>query len=97
MNLELIQSVNPVIPNKGSNAGKQMFVINGRHWTKQEPKQSDTHVCLEDAEVEIDGVKKVFTNVIGYSQDSRMSIDAKIKLVTSADAGYALAIASLLK
>ncbi len=93
MKLELIQSVNPVIPSKGSNAGKQMFVINGKHWAKQEPKADDTHVCLEDVVVE----DKTFTNVTGYSKDSRMSIADKIKVITSNDAGYALAIASLLK
>lgn len=51
MKLELIQSVNPVIPSKGANAGKQMFVINGIHWSKIEPKADDTHVCLEDVDI----------------------------------------------
>lgn len=93
MNLELIQSVNAIIPTKGANAGKQMFVINGKHWSKTEPSREETHVCLED--VEVDG--KTYTNVVGFSKDSRMSINEKIALLTSVDAGYSQAIAMLLK
>jgi hypothetical protein len=93
MKLELIQSVNPVVPSKGTNAGKQMFVINGKHWAKIEPKPQDTHVCLED--VTVDG--KDYVNVVGYSQDVRMDLQSKIKIVTSNDAAYATAIAMLLK
>lgn len=95
MKLELIQSVNPIIPTKGTNAGKQMFVINGKHWSKTEPARTDTHVCLEDTTPDSNGV--VYTNVIGFSQDSRMSINEKIALLTSVDAGYSQAIAMLLK
>jgi hypothetical protein len=94
MYLELIQSVNPIIPQKGSNAGKQMFVINGKHWHSIEPKAEDTHVCLQGVTLE-DG--REFVNVTGFSKDSRMSIADKIKLVTSNEAGYAQAIAFLLK
>lgn len=93
MQLELIQSVNPVIPSKGSNAGKQMYVINGKHWAKVEPKPQDTHVCLEDVDVE----GTTYTNVVGYSQDVRMDLQSKIKIVTSNDAAYSQAIAFLLK
>lgn len=93
MQLELIQSVNPIIPSKGTNAGKQMFVINGKHWSKTEPAKTDTHVCLED--VEVDG--KPYVNVVGFSQDSRMSIADKIKTLTQHDAAYSNAIALLLK
>ena len=93
MELELIKSVNPVIPNKGSNAGKQMFVINGKYWAKAEPSTADTHVCLE--EVEVDG--KTYTNVVGYSRDVRMDIQSKIGIVTQHDAAYSQAIAHLLK
>lgn len=95
MKLELIQSVNPIIPTKGTNAGKQMFVINGKHWSKTEPARTDTHVCLEDTEPDANG--KTYVNVIGFSQDSRMSINEKIALLTSVDAGYSQAIAMLLK
>lgn len=93
MQLELIQSVNPIIPSKGTNAGKQMFVINGKHWSKTEPSKTDTHVCLED--VDVDG--KTYTNVVGFSQDSRMTIQDKISILTQHDAGYSQAIAMLLK
>ena len=93
MKLELIQSVNPVIPTKGTNAGKQMFVINGKHWSKSEPSKTDTHVCLEDVEVG----DATYTNVVGFSQDARMSIQDKIAILTQHDAGYSQAIAMLLK
>lgn len=94
MKLELIASVNPIIPTKGTNAGKQMFVINGKHWSKVEPAQDDTHVCLEDVEVEGKGT---YTNVTGFSKDKRMTIQDKITLLTSHDAGYSMAIATLLR
>lgn len=94
MNKELINSVNPVVPSKGSNAGKQMFVINGKYWSKIEPKTTDTHVVLEDVEVEGKGT---FTNVVGYSVDTRMPIADKIKTLTQHDASYSNAIAFLLK
>jgi len=110
MNLELIQSVNPVVPSKGSNAGKQMFVINGKHWSKTEPAKDDTHVCLEDVEVVVTpaveatdttpavaAVTKTYTNVTGFSKDIRMSIAEKIKTVVGHPEGYSQAIAFLLK
>jgi|688.fasta_scaffold1196065_1 hypothetical protein len=94
MKLELIQSVNPVTPTKGSNAGKQMFVINGKYWAKIEPSKEDTHICLEDVVVEGKGT---YTNVTGFSKDSRMCIADKIKTVISHPEGYSQAIAFLLK
>jgi len=93
MELHLIKSVNPVVPAKGSNAGRTMFVINGNLWSRTEPKSSDTHVVTED--VTVDG--KEYTNVIGFSQDTRMDIQSKIKTVTEQDATYSMAIATLLK
>ena len=95
MKLELIQSVNSIIPTKGTNAGKTMFVINGKHWSKTEPSRDETHVCLEDTAPDANGT--VYTNVVGFSKDSRMSINEKIALLTSVDAGYSQAIAMLLK
>lgn len=95
MKLERILCVNPVVPTKGSNAGSTMFVINGKHWSKMEPKADDTHVVLEDVVSDKDG--KTYTNVTGFSKDTRMDIQAKIKLVTEHDASYASAIALLLK
>ena len=93
MELHLIKSVNPVVPNKGTNAGRTMFVINGNLWSRTEPKRTDTHVVTED--VTVDG--KEYTNVIGFSQDTRMDIQSKIKTVTEQDASYSMAIATLLK
>ena len=102
MKLELIQSVSPIIPSKGSNAGKQMFVINAKHWSKQEPKADDTHVCLEEVPQKDKDGKIVeggatYINVVGFSKDARMSIADKIALVTSQEAAYSTAIAMLLK
>jgi hypothetical protein len=97
MKLELIQSVNPVIPTKGTNAGKQMFVINGLHWSKSEPKPNDTHVCLEEVQGTGENADKKFINVVGFSVDTRQTIESKIKTLTSHDAAYSMAIAALLK
>jgi hypothetical protein len=93
MNLEIITSVNPVVPKKGTNAGRTMFVINGKHWSRTEPSSQDTHLVLED--VDVDG--NTYTNVIGFSRDSRMDIYSKIKMLTEYEPGYAMAIATLLK
>ena len=93
MNKELIQSVTSAVPNKGSNAGKTMFVINAKYWYTLEPKANDTHVCLTD--VVKDG--KTYTNVSGYSRDTCMSIEDKFKMVTGYDASYSNALAILLK
>jgi hypothetical protein len=97
MKLELIQSVNPVTPTKGTNAGKPMFVINGKHWSKNEPAKEDTHVCLEDVAGEGEYAGKTFTNVIGYSKDSRMTFADKVGIITAHPEGYSQAIAMLLK
>ena len=96
MKLELIVSCNPIVPTKGTNAGKTMFVINGKHWSKTEPSRADTHVCLEDTTPNADGV--VYVNVVGFSQDTRMSIDQKLaKLAEAKDGAYAQAYAMLLR
>lgn len=97
MKLELIQSVNPVTPTKGTNAGKQMYVINGEHWSRTEPKPNDTHVCLEEVEGTGAYAGKKFMNVVGFSADTRQTIGEKIKTLTSHDASYSMAIATLLK
>jgi hypothetical protein len=93
MEKELISTCQPVVPSKGSNAGKQMYVINGKYWAKAQPTLADTHVVTE--KVEVNG--KEYTNVIGYSADIRMTIQDKIALVTKQDAGYSVAIATLLR
>jgi hypothetical protein len=83
-----------VIPTKGSNAGKQMFVINGKHWSRHKPADTDNTVVLEFATW--DGGSG--WNVIGFNQDARvMSIDAKIAKLTAHDASYSQAIALLLR
>ena len=100
MKTELILSVQPAVPMKGSNAGKPMFVINGKYWMKSEPKTSETHIITEEKKYPDDDVKypgKTFTNAIGYSADTRMPIAAKIEMLTSHDVGYSQAIAILLK
>lgn len=98
MIVELILSVNPVTPTKGTNAGTKMFVINGKHWSKSEPDKSDTHVCLEEVDGETKAGKKAkFINVVGYSKDTRATIASKIEMITAHDAAYSVAIASLLK
>lgn len=103
---ELIQSVSTVIPAKGSNAGKTMYVINGKHWSKVEPTAADTHICLEEVTkpittVDASGnsvtVAQKYTNVVGFSKDTRMSIQQKAAFVTSYDMGYSVALASLLR
>lgn len=91
---ELINTVSPVVPTKGSNAGKQMYIINGKHWSTVEPKATDTHVDLQEAIVPEKGT---YLNVIGFSSDTRMTMADKIKVLTSVDAGYSMALASLLK
>lgn len=92
MNKELIQSVNPVIPTKGTNAGRQMYIINAKHWSRTEPKPNDTHVMLEDVQVG----DKTYTNVVGFSTDTRMSINDKIELL-AANPEIAGAVATLLR
>ena len=83
-----------VIPTKGSNAGKQMFVINGKHWSRHKPADTDNTVVLEFATW--DGGSG--WNVIGFNHDARvMSIDAKIAKLTAHDASFSQAIALLLR
>lgn len=90
---ELIESIQPNVPSKGSNAGKQMYIINGKYWSRTEPKASDTHVCLQEA---ILG-DKTFLNVTGFTTDTRMSLQDKIAVLTGNDAAFSMAIAHLLK
>lgn len=83
-----------IIPTKGSNAGKQMFVINGKHWSRHKPADADNTVVLEFATW--DGGSG--WNVIGFNHDARvMSIDSKIAKLTAHDASYSQAIALLLR
>ncbi len=95
MKQELIQSVNPVTPKTGSNAGKPMFIINGLYWARTQPTTNDTHLCLEEVIDKLDPSKK-YLNVIGYSQDIRMNLSSKIELL-KANPEIAGAIATLLR
>lgn len=92
MNKELIEAVAAIVPSKGSNAGKQMYLINGKHWSKQEPSANDTHICLEDVIID----DKPYTNVVGFSNDNRMAVNDKISLL-KANPDIAMAIATLLR
>ena len=96
MTKELIQSVASVIPSKGTNAGKTMCFINGKYWSKQFPKDNETHVVLEEVPNPKDATKP-FTNVTGFSNDTRMTIADKIALLKDNDPALAMAIAHLLK
>jgi hypothetical protein len=93
MKVEKIITVVPVVPKTGTNAGVQMYVINNKYWSRHEPTPDDTHVVLEDVVKE----GKTYTNVTGFSKDTRMDIQSKIKLIVEHDAGYSVAIATLLK
>ena len=90
----LISSVSQITPSSGTNANRLMHVINGEYWSRQEPPANATHVCLVTAQGK-DG--KEYLNVEGFTLDTRMPLAEKIALITSNDAGYSMAIATLLK
>jgi hypothetical protein len=93
MKKELIVSVQGIVPSKGTNAGKTMYLVNGEYWCKSAPTSADTHIVLQD--VEVDG--KAYTNVTGFAADVRMPIQEKIGILTQHEASYSNAIAMLLK
>ena len=94
MKTEPITTCVEIIPTKGSNAGRQMFVINGKHWSRHKPSDTDNTVVLEFATW--DGGSG--WNVVGFNQDARaLTIDAKIAKLTAHDASYSQAIAMLLR
>jgi hypothetical protein len=97
---ESIATCIAVIPTAGSNAGKQMYVINGKHWSRHEPLPTHNTVVLEyvtwkDKRTGLDafGWNVAGTNVDAFS----LTIDQKIAKVVSHDASYSQAIALLLK
>lgn len=94
MNKELIMAVQQLSPKKGSNAGKVMSLVNGKFWVHTAPTPQDTHIITEEATGK-DG--KQYTNFVGYSADSRMVLADKKAFVTSEDASYSVALASLLR
>ncbi len=92
---ERLRTVVPVIPTAGKNMGKQMFVLNGKHWSNVEPTQTQDTIVFTVQQGK-DG--NLYNNVTGYTTESReMSVAQKIALLTSQDAAYSMAIASLLK
>jgi hypothetical protein len=91
---ESIMTCVEVIPNKGGNAGKIMYVINGKHWSRTKPADTDNVVVLEYFVTETASG----WNVNGFNNDARtLSVDQKIAKVTSHDAAYSNAIALLLR
>lgn len=93
----LIESVTSAVPSKGTNAGRTMYVINGNLWSRNEPDREHTHVITEKVTKGSGANKKTYTNVVGFTNDTRMPIKDKIKTVTSEDAAYSMAIATLLR
>jgi len=91
---ETIRTCVEVIPSTGSNAGKTMYVINGSHWSRFKPKDTDNTIVLEYATW--DGGSG--WNVSGFNNDARvLSIDAKIGKLKEHEAEYQQGIAFLLK
>ncbi len=91
---ENIRTCVEVIPSTGSNAGKKMYVINGVHWSRHKPKDTDNTIVLEFATW--NGGSG--WNVRGFNNDARvLSLDAKISKLKEHEADYSLAIASLLR
>ena len=89
-----------VIPTSGTNAGKQMYVINGKHWSRHQPDPSHNTVVLEYVswKDKRTGLDAYGWNVMGTNVDSlAMSAVQKVALITQHDIGYAQAIAYLLK
>jgi hypothetical protein len=88
-----------IIPTTGANAGRQMYVINGTHWTRQEPLPTHNTVVLQYTSwTGKDGKEAFGWNVQGTNVDAySLTIDQKIAKVTAYDASYSQAIALLLK
>jgi hypothetical protein len=91
---ENIRTCVEVIPSTGSNAGKKMYVINGVHWSRHKPKDTDNTIVLEFATW--NGGSG--WNVRGFNNDARvLSLDAKISKLKEHEADYSMAIATLLR
>lgn len=96
---EMINTCVEIIPTKGSNAGRQMYLINGKHWSRHAPGETHNTIVLEFTTwTNGDGTLGTGYNVVGFNTDSRtLSIDQKISKITSFDASYSQALAILLK
>lgn len=90
----IINTCVEIIPTKGSNRGRQMYVINGEHWSRHKPA-ADQNVCVLQYTTWDGGSG---WNVVGFKNDARsMTIDEKINKLMSVDAAYQTGIAMLLK
>ena len=96
---EIIRTCVEIIPRSGSNAGKQMYLINGKHWSRHAPAETHNTIVLEYTEwTNADNTIGGGFNVLGFNTDSRtLTIDEKIGKLTAHDAAYSQALAFLLK
>jgi hypothetical protein len=96
---ESIATCVAIIPSTGSNAGRQMYVINGKHWSRHEPLPTHNTVVLRyDTWKGKDGSAQFGWSVAGTNVDAfSLTIDQKIAKVVSHDASYSQSIALLLK
>ena len=96
---EPIRTCVAIIPTSGSNAGRQMYVINGTHWTRQEPQPTHNTLVLQYTSWKAkDGSTAFGWNVQGTNVDAfSLTIDQKIAKVVAHDASYSQALALLLK
>ncbi len=96
---EIIRTCVEIIPRSGSNAGRQMYLINGKHWSRHAPAETHNTIVLEYSEwTNADSTVGSGFNVLGFNTDSRtLSIDEKILKVTAHDAAYSQALALLLR
>jgi len=96
---EPIRTCVAIIPTSGSNAGRQMYVINGTHWTRQEPQPTHNTLVLQYTSWKAkDGSTAFGWNVQGTNVDAySLTIDQKFAKVTAYDPAYSQALAFLLK
>ena len=96
---EPIRTCVAIIPTSGSNAGRQMYVINGTHWTRQEPLPTHNTLVLQYTSWKAkDGSTAFGWNVQGTNVDAySLTIDQKFAKVTAYDPAYSQALAFLLK
>ena len=98
--MEHIRTCVPIIPNKGTNAGRQMFLVNGEYWLRHEPNPTHNTIVLTYGSWvdKTTGEERFGWNVSGTNTDaSMMSIDQKIAKITSVDAAYSNALALLMR
>lgn len=75
-----IEFTETVIPTKGSNAGREMCVINDEYWSRTAPKPGQIFMFLKD--VEVDGV--TYENIAGFGAEN-LTYEEKIKIVAKVD------------